>query len=585
MTAKELSELYKGAAEDSDIQGNEPRASQEEPETGKPLTAGEIRELTTFVEEPPKEKAPATAREIKLAKERKKVEKHIQLLTRWGELLDDPYPCFSVKEGGKTHKVAAREYVMAEWLKIRNRNARLQSMRVNAAQREYAKTAAKKNIVLKARQLGITTYVAARFFLNCITRPGTVCVQVAHDQKSAEQIFRIVHRMLANMPEFLRKGALKTSLANKRQIAFPYMDSAYIVETANENAGRGLTIRNLHCSEVSRWPGDAAATLAALRAAVPADGEIVLESTANGACGCFYEEWQKAEEKGYSRHFYPWWWEPSYKRSVEIVEFTEEELELMQKFNLTGEQIGFRREVKSNFGSRAAEEFAEDAESCFRASGECFFDVEIVEKRMREAMPAMEQADNGRAMVFFPAQPGKEYIIGVDPAGGGSEGDYACAQVIERASGMQCAELKGHLTPEELASRVGVLARDYNRALVAVERNNHGHAVLGYLGMHFADTWLYHQKGHGGWLTSAASRPRMLQNMAEVLVSAPFLFSSPRLLEECKTFVRRPDGTTAAANGAHDDTVMAMAVALAVRAEESGKVHPVSPPVEVATLG
>ena len=35
--------------------------------------------------------------------------------------------------------------------------------------------------------------------------------------------------------------------------------------------------------------------------AVPPDGEIVLESTANGAAGCFYEEWQRAEQMGYSR--------------------------------------------------------------------------------------------------------------------------------------------------------------------------------------------------------------------------------------------------------------------------------------------
>ena len=41
----------------------------------------------------------------------------------------------------------------------------------------------------------------------------------------------------------------------------------------------------------------------------------------------------------------------------------------------------------------------------------------------------------------------KQYIIGVDPAGGGCDGDYACAQVIERSTGLQCAELHGHFTP------------------------------------------------------------------------------------------------------------------------------------------
>ena len=182
------------------------------------------------------------------------------------------------------------------------------------AQQEYEGRCGKKNIVLKARQLGITTYVAARFFVHTITRRGTLSVQVAHNQDSAEEIFRIVHRFLENLPERLQAGALCTSRANVRQVVFPRLDSEYRVETAADpNAGRGMTIQNLHCSEVARWPGDAAETLAGLRAAVPPGGEIVLESTANGAAGAFYAEWQRAEETGYVRHFFPWWWEPSYR--------------------------------------------------------------------------------------------------------------------------------------------------------------------------------------------------------------------------------------------------------------------------------
>ncbi len=254
--------------------------------------------------------------------------------------------------------------------------------------------------------------------------------------QSAEEIFRIVHRLLANLPDHVRKGALTTSHANVRQIVFPHMDSSYRVEAASENAGRGLTIQNLHCSEVSRWPGDAAATLAALRAAVPPDGEIVLESTANGAGGCFYEEWQRAEQMGYSRHFFPWWWEPSYKRPAEIVELTDDELELMAEHELTAEQIAFRREVRANFGRRAKEEYAEDAESCFLASGDCIFDVEVIEQRLKEPLHAIKDRGQRKAAgVLCQRKTDKEYIIGVDPAGGGSDGDYACAQVIERAIG------------------------------------------------------------------------------------------------------------------------------------------------------
>ncbi|MGH9522708.1 MAG: terminase, partial [Terriglobales bacterium] len=179
---------------------------------------------------------------------------------------------------------SVRELFIRLLLMVRDKAGRLVALLPNRAQKEFERKHGQRNIVLKARQLGMTTWVAARFFIDTITRRGTLSVQVAHDQTSAEEIFRIVHRFLENLPGRLRDGALRTSRANVRQIAFPELDSEYRVETAADpNAGRGLTIRNLHASEVARWPRDAAGTLASLRAAVPPDGEVVLESTPSGA--------------------------------------------------------------------------------------------------------------------------------------------------------------------------------------------------------------------------------------------------------------------------------------------------------------
>ena len=470
--------------------------------------------------------------------------------------------------------ISWREYLMYAMLKIRGKSGHLQRLVLNRAQRDLERASTRRNIILKARQLGMTTYVAARFFINSITREGTLSVQVAHDQRSAEEIFRIVHRLLENLPQELREGALITSRANVRQIIFPVFDSEYRVETAADpNAGRGLTIHNLHCSEVARWPRDVSETLASLRAAVPPDGEIYLESTPNGAGGTFYDEWQSAPQTGYTRHFYPWWWDESYRRPVKIVQFTDEELGLMQKYRLDAGQIAFRREVAANFRNRAREEFAEDPESCFVASGDCIFDVEIIQQRLKQPTPIVKQSDNGRLLVFFPpvpainGAPAKQYVIGVDPAGGGSEGDYACAEVIEVSGGVQCAELHGHFTPQELAARVKVLAHEYNDALVAIERNNHGHAVVAHLTLGQGYLNLYKVGEQVGWLTTVASRPRMLEQIAGIIAGGSFMFLSPRLLEECRTFIRYPDGSCSAAPGAHDDTVMAMAIAQAVRAE------------------
>lgn len=499
----------------------------------------------------------------------------LDLLIAMGARLDDPV------SGGPI-----RDLLMRSLLKIRDRPGVLARLQPNRAQRRFAERCGRRNIVLKARQLGVTTYVAARFFISTITRPGTLTVQVAHDRASAEQIFRIVHRFLENLPERLQTGALATSRDNVGQIVFARLDSEYRIESAaDSSAGRGMTIQNLHCSEVARWPRDAAATLASLRAAVPGNGEIVLESTPCGAGGVFYEEWQRADESGYVKHFFPWWFEESYTAEdagsrrqdaggglllpascLLQTDLTSDERELVDREGLTLGQIAFRRHLQSEFRGLAPQEYAEDDTHCFLASGECVFDLEKIEARLAECGEPYEVRDNGRLRLWLPAN-GHQYIVGVDPAGGGSEGDYACAAVIERTTAMQCAELRGHFTPQELAARVAALAHEYNHALVAVERNNHGHAVLAHLARGDKYERLYEHGGQLGWLTSAVTRPAMLANFAAVLTDAPQLFSSRALLEECRTFVRHPDGTSSAAGGAHDDCVLAMAIALAVRQE------------------
>lgn len=500
----------------------------------------------------------------------------LQLLAHLGTCLDRRL--LGGRPGGEERRkqdFTMRDLLIESLLKVRSKTRGLVGLRPNRAQREYGRHCTRRNVVLKARQLGITTYVAARFFVQTITQPGTMTVQVAHDQESAEEIFKIVHRYWENLPSRMRGGVLQTSRANIRQIVFSRLDSEYRVATAADaNAGRGMTIHQLHCSEVARWPGAAGETLASLRAAVPEDGEVVLESTPNGAGGVFYEEWQKAAETGYTRHFFPWWYEEEYRvnaKQATVQPLTEEERKLVADAGLSDEQIAWRRLKRAQLrGGLAAQEFAEDAVSCFRASGECVFDLEAIERAVKACGKPSEVHDSQRLTVWFPPQPGKEYLLGVDPAGGGSEGDYSCAMVIERKTGLQCAELHGHFPPRELAAKLVDLANRYNRGLLVVERNNHGYGVLAHLRMAgYAN--IFCQGEQEGWLTSAVSRPAMIENLASVLATDPTLFNSSRLLEECRTFVRRADGSSGAASGTHDDCVMAMAIALAARQAVAGK--------------
>ena len=428
--------------------------------------------------------------------------------------------------------------------------------------------------MLKARQMGITTWVAGRFFLRTITQPGTLTLQVAHTREAAEAIFRVVQRMWECLPEELREGPLKRRRANAGQIVFGELDSEYrVASAADASAGRGLSVQNLHCSEVSRWPGDAGETLAGLRASLAPDGELVLESTPCGAYGGFYDEWcagvdESGMEDGLVRHFLPWWMEPAYMgRGVDAAAMSEEEAALAVRHGLTAEQIGFRRGLEKRYGGLRLQEFAEDAETCFRATGSCFFDVEAIDRRLAELEPGFEMRRGGALQVWYRAAARREYVVAVDSAGGGEDGDFAAVQVVDRETGLQCAELQERLRPAELAKAAVELAKEYGGAVIAVERNNHGAAVLAYLetSERYARVWRAWGSSELGWLTTASSKPEMVARIGTLLMERPEMFKSRRLLTECRTFVAGERGKTGAASGAHDDLVMAMAVAQAVR--------------------
>jgi hypothetical protein len=453
-------------------------------------------------------------------------------------------------------------------IKVRDRNGETVPLVANRAQKAFELARSeRRNIVLKARQMGMTTWIAARLFMHTITAKGVLTVQVAHTREAAEGIFRMVQRFWEHLPDDWREGPLRRSRANIGQMCFPELDSEFrILSAGDPGAGRGLSIQNLHLSEVSQWPGEAAETLAGLRAALSPSGEIVIESTPRGAYGCFYEEWNRAAENDTVQHFFPWWMEPAFVgAAVREDDLNEEEQKVMTKHGLTPQQIGFRRSLESSFHKLRAQEYAEDDVSCFLSSGDCCFDTAAIMARL-ETVPAPVAQRGDGTQIWLPPQPGRQYIVGVDTAGGGSRGDYSAIQVIERMSGLQCAEVQLKMTPLRLANTATALAAEYNHALIAVERNNHGAAVLAHLENAKYEN-IYASAGQRGWLTSLASKPGMIARLGAQLAESPQIFYSRRLLNELRTYITLPSGGTGAAAGAHDDCVMAMAVAQAVRAE------------------
>ncbi len=351
------------------------------------------------------------------------------------------------------------------------------------------------------------------------------------------------------------------------------------METAGDrNAGRGATIQNLHCSEVARWPGDPAETLAGLARGAAVDGELVLESTPNGADGCFYEEWQRRRRARRTGAWcgisFPGGGSRSISRQRSRSRLDRRGARTCGEPRLSGSQIGFRRAHGGRISRTGAAGVCRRRRRMLSGQRRLLSSIcRSLDARLQSADPAeLRPRNGGELLVWIPPLAGQEYLVAVDPAGGGSEGDYSAAQVIDLATGLQCAELQAKLGTLELAQRAAALGREYRRrAWLVVERNNHGAGVLAYLRECLPLPASHKQEGQEGWLTSSLSRPAMIGRLAAALVEQPELFQSRRLLKECRSFVRLRNGKTGAQSGAHDDCVMAMAIALRRESRVAGQ--------------
>ena len=110
--------------------------------------------------------------------------------------------------------------------------------------------------------------------------------------------------------------APSVSSSNAKELMFDKIDSGYKVGTAgNKAVGRSQTLQLFHGSEVGFWP-NGEEHLAGVLQAVPSEAgtEVILESTANGVGGVFYEMVQAAQrgEGTYQLIFVPWYWQPEY---------------------------------------------------------------------------------------------------------------------------------------------------------------------------------------------------------------------------------------------------------------------------------
>lgn len=179
-----------------------------------------------------------------------------------------------------------------------------------------------RTIILKARQIGITSFYAINFLDDCFWYQNTYCGIIAHNRESAEDIFKKkVKFAYDNMPEWTR---VFNTAVNDRASELSFKNgSSYRVSTGF----RSGTYSNLLVSEFgkicAKSPEMAKEIVLGSFNTVADDQVIIVESTAEGRDGYFYSmcrEAQALKESGriltkmdFKFQFFPWMDEPQYR--------------------------------------------------------------------------------------------------------------------------------------------------------------------------------------------------------------------------------------------------------------------------------
>jgi len=533
--------------------------------------------------------------------------------------------CNTIMQGGpqawETEYYACKAnklYMLAYWWVIVDYRRRKRRLFLNPIQRKFWTNRGSVcqpepyiDIVLKARKQGLSTIILADFGHDVMFQPFTRAVCLTHKMDASKEMRRRFSDSIRRLPAFLRPATVTDSAAEMRFRVTSFgdeLDSGFYIDSARAiESGRATDVDRLHLSEYAYYQ-DPEMTSAALFEAMREGGRICIESTPNGdndfavkfrlgdpeSLKSLLHNQHAAAGDIYRSHFFRWFDDPRYRVAI-TREFnpSEEERLLTRAHGLTPSQINFRRRRMARYTAEGGrytflKDFPEDKRTCFilSAGGHVFSIEKIEEQRLLiMAMPGpaiiVPKRGIGRAKRWYPAEKGRWYIAGCDTSEGEQGGNPSGAIIIDGVLGEQVADVHGIFTPYELAYESAELCAEYNNALLIVERNNHGAAVLAELLHHicypnvywhvpFAATKKTTAPMKPGWPTGVG-KAEAVGSLREGLESEEIgmVVNDIDFLDECLTYVsdRTAFGNlkTHAQPGCLDDRVMKNAIAWHVR--------------------
>lgn len=469
-----------------------------------------------------------------------------------------------------------------------------------------------RQIVLKARQQGISTCIENEFLARCLTRVGQHAVVMSHSVEETTELLERVRFVLDNIEN--NERIIPRKYDTKHELNFLQTQSTFKVKTAGAKiSGRGPTINLLHCSEVAFWD-NALKVMTAMFQTVPKTGIIYLESTANGAGGMFYDLCMGAMkgENEWVFNFFPWTLSSEYRTPLlpgEVITYTEEESLIApvvwrggvmeQLPRPTPEQIKWRRskiaELAHNI-NQFKQEYPSTPEEAFLMTGTQYFDRASLlryKPYVQKVTPIRgfltrvgkqaqfirsNEADFNMEIFDFP-KTYHSYLITADiseglPEVNGVKTSNTSINVFCRETKKQVARINGKYDGPASAEFIMLLGLMFRFPWVVVEANGPGISCLVILDQNgypcIYKTKRIAQEGMPdteklGWVTDKSTRPLIMATLKQALINQTIDLQSKDTWNELMTFMYIVDEKSGkveykAAKNCYDDDVITLAM-------------------------
>lgn len=480
----------------------------------------------------------------------------------------------------------------------------------------------KAYFILKGRQQGFTSLITAMQLSFAIVQKNFSGFTLADSGDNTRAIFNDKARTVyTRLPEELKPTEKFNSV---NELFFDKLNSSWRIATATDQVGRSRTLNFVHFSEVAFYECSLANLQKGIGEAMTEDAFRVYETTANG----FNEAKDLWDSNTCYNLFYEWWRTSEYRSNeYEYLETNDpwllERIEVLKAKGLDKEQITWYCKKYDSYLDKNTikQEYPITPEEAFISSGDCVFDKEALVNQIIRSQ-ALQPLKKGYFTYKKIANPIKDskgetvdiewqikdiefeervdgyitiheeprvkydkdekiiiakcpYVLGGDTAGTGI--DYFTGKMIDNTNGRTVATLRKQKIDEDLyGEQMLCLAKYYNDALIGIETNYSRHPIrviqkYGYTNLYLrerVDEVSKKVERVYGFETTRKTKPIIIGELVE-LMRDPSIEVDTETLKEMTTFVKKDNGKMEAIEGAHDDLVMAKAIAHFVSSQQT----------------